>query len=191
MILGSADRCVSDAACTAEFFLCGYVQRFIVAVWLTDSGPAVKHTSLTERPVGENSTSTLVAFCKKQTQNQCSIPELFLQVFSSVSAEWSFCRDVTPRSALHTSTHAVPKLTPSPGVSRGAGRNVTAITNPVVFVSGTTAATQLTFHLKAHTHAHTRMWILTDTHQELFIPGRRNGAISNLTSTYLLREFTL
>lgn len=38
---------------------------------------------------------------------------------------------------------------------QGAGRNVTAITNPVVSVSGTTAATQLTFRMKAHTHTTT------------------------------------
>lgn len=63
-------------------------------------------------------------------------------------------QNTTPPSTFpRTSTHTA--LTPLPGVCRGAGRNVTAITNPVVSVSGTTAATQLTFRLKAHTHAHT------------------------------------
>lgn len=73
-------------------------------------------------------------------------------------------RDVTPLCALGTTTHAVHALTTPPGVCRGAGRNVTVITNLVVFVCGTTAASQLTFHLKAHTHSH--LHTHTHTNQE-------------------------
>lgn len=54
-------------------------------------------------------------------------------------------------ATLPPSTHAArASYLTLPGVCRSEVRNVTALTNPVV--SGTTAATQLTFPLKVHTH---------------------------------------
>lgn len=61
---------------------------------------------------------------------------------------------------------------------KGAGRNDTAITNPVVSVSRTTAATQLTFYLKARTHQHTHKQ--THTH--------RHTDTSHISSTFPLKR---
>lgn len=97
------------------------------------------------------------------------------------SEKQTLYRDITPLSA-HPPTWHTHALTPLPGVCRGAGRNVTAITDPVVSVFGTTAATQLTFHLKAHTHAHT----YTQTHTQMHHTSRRFHLRSVQSTIYFM-----
>lgn len=75
---------------------------------------------------------------------------------------------------------------------RGVGRNVTAITNPVVFVCGTTAATQLTFHLKAHTHSHTIIFTHKHTsraHIKNVLCGTEGIMLSQLTKNNHVARF--
>lgn len=72
--------------------------------------------------------------------------------------------------------------------ARGAGRNVTAITNPVVCVSGTTAATQLTFCLKAHTHAHASRHTHIDTAHIKNISFEEEAALQSPIRLYVISK---
>lgn len=86
----------------------------------------------------------------------------------------------------HPPTQHTNTLLPLPGMCRREGRNVTVITNPVVSVSGTTAATQLTFRLKAHTHTHTsrQMHSQTTNQKHYFRKGGSSAVLIRFLVTF-------